>query len=113
MSEPFFAGEAPRRRSAEPAPLRYPDKPGAKARDTAFAAAEAIAPKAKTLRERVLAEVRAFPGSPEMIAQRLREPVMNIRPRLSELSKKNLVRDSGRRAQAQGGRKAIIWEPVP
>lgn len=108
----FFADDLPPAQKAQK-PARYPDAAGWKARDTAQAAAEAMTPKAGSLRERVLAEVRVFPGSPEMIAQRLKEPVMNIRPRLSELAKKNLVRDSGRRAIAQGGRKAIVWEACP
>lgn len=91
----------------------YPDAPGAKARETSFAAAEAIAPRVGNLRERVLAELQAFPGSPEQIAQRLSEPVMNIRPRCSELAHKGLIRDSGKRAFAQGGRRAIVWEIAP
>lgn len=91
-------------------PAQYPDAPGWKARETSRAAAEGIAPRAKTLRERVLDAVRAEPGTPEAIADRLGEPVMNCRPRLSELSARALVKDSGRRGPAMGGRKSIIWE---
>lgn len=93
-------------------PARYPEAPGFKKRDTCKAAAEGIASKAGSLRDRVLAEIKHYPGSPEQIAQRLKEPLMNVRPRLSELSAKNLVRDSGRRALAHGGRQAIVWEAV-
>lgn len=94
------------------APARYPDVPGARRRDTSKAAADAIAPRVGSLRERVLACVKLKPGTPERIANILGEPVMNIRPRLSELSKTGLVKDSGRRGKAMGGRKAIIWEAV-
>lgn len=90
----------------------YPLKPGWKKRETSRAAAEGIAPAATSLRERVLAEVRRKPGTPEEIAVRLVEPVMNIRPRLSELSKLQLVADSGRRGTAMGGRKAIVWKAI-
>ena len=90
----------------------YPHTPGFKARDTSRAAAQAIAPKAPNLRERVLAAVKAEPGSPEAIARRLDVPVMNVRPRLSELSNLRLVEDSGKRDLASGGRKAIIWRAV-
>jgi hypothetical protein len=92
--------------------LAYPQGPGWKAQDTSRAAAQGMAPKAMGLRERILAELQHFDGSPEMLAQRLNEPVMNIRPRLSELLKAGKVRDTGRRALAQGGRKAIVWEAV-
>jgi len=91
----------------------YPNAPGWKARDTAQAAAEAIAPHAKSLRARVYDELKKAPGTPEQIAHRLREPLMNVRPRMSELSAKGLIEDSGARGTAMGGRKAIIWRLKP
>lgn len=103
MSGPFFSDELPS------APARYPDRPGHKRRETSKAAADAIAPVAGNLRERVLAAVREKPGTPEQIAARLNVPVMNVRPRLSELSRKSLVVDSGKRGKAMGGRQAIVW----
>lgn len=87
----------------------YPDAPGWKARDTSRAAAAGVAEKAKSLRERVLDAVCARPGTPEQIAKRIGEPLMNVRPRLSELAAKGLVEDSGLRGPAVGGRQAIIW----
>jgi hypothetical protein len=88
----------------------YPDAPGFKARDTSRAAAEGVAPKAGTLRARVLDAIRANPGTPEEIAARLGEPVLNTRPRCAELSAKGLIEDSGQRGPAMGGRRAIIWQ---
>jgi hypothetical protein len=90
-------------------PAAYPEVPGAKGRETSVAAAQAIAPRAPTLRERVLAEIRRRPGTPEDIARRIKEPVMNVRPRFSELSSMGLLEDSGKRGKAMGGRKAIVW----
>lgn len=90
----------------------YPDEPGYRARDTSRAAAEGIAPAAKSFRARVFDSIKAQPGTPEEVAARLGEPVMNCRPRFSELSAKGLIRDSGRRGEAMGGRRAIIWEAV-
>lgn len=90
-------------------PDYYPDAPGWKGRETSRAAAEGMAPRAATLRERVLIAIRAKPGSPEQVAKRIGEPVMNVRPRCSELARKNLIEDTGVRAVAQGGRKAIVW----
>jgi predicted ArsR family transcriptional regulator len=92
--------------------LAYPEAPGWKARDTAQAAAEAIAPEAKSLKARVMAALKKAPGTPEQIAHRIGAPLMNVRPRLSELSALGLVVDSGARGQAMGGRKAIVWTLV-
>lgn len=87
----------------------YPNAPGWKGRGTSREAAEGIAPVAKTLRARVLEAVKAKPGTPEQIALRLNVPLMNVRPRLSELSNQGLVEDSGDRGTAMGGRRAIVW----
>ena len=88
----------------------YPEAPGYKGTsDTARAAAAGIAGKVGTLRDRVLHELCVREGTPEQIAARMREPVMNIRPRLSELRAKGLVEDTGKRGTAMGGRLAIVW----
>jgi hypothetical protein len=39
----------------------------------------------------------------------MNEPLMNVRPRTSELSARGLIEDSGARATASGGRLAIVW----
>jgi predicted ArsR family transcriptional regulator len=89
----------------------YPDSPGHKGnRDTGRAAAAGIEPRAGTIRARVLAAIRERPGTPEELADRMGEPVMNVRPRCSELAAKDLIEDSGERAVAMGGRKAIRWK---
>lgn len=90
----------------------YPNQPGFKRRQTSRAAAEAMAPKAKSLRARVYDALKSKPGTPEEIAARLGEPVMNCRPRFSELSAHDLIRDTGHRRTAMGGRQAIVWEIV-
>lgn len=87
----------------------YPDAPGWKARDTSRKAAEAVAPIAGTLRERVLVEVRRAPGTPEQIAHRMRVPLLSIRPRFSELARRGLIKDTGKRGDSQGGRHSIVW----
>ncbi|MDP1598992.1 hypothetical protein [Phenylobacterium sp.] len=87
----------------------YPESPGFKARETSRAAAAAMAPQAKSLRARVFDEIKKAPGTPEQIAHRLKEPLMNVRPRCSELAAKGLIMDSEARGTAMGGRRAIIW----
>lgn len=90
----------------------YPNGPGWKARETSRAAAEAIAPKAATIRERVFAALKVQPGTPEQIAKRIGEAVMNVRPRCSQLAAAGLIEDSGARGPAMGGRNAIVWRVV-
>ncbi len=90
----------------------YPDEPGWKApgRDTSKAAAAGVAPKAKSIRARVYDCLKdGHPRTPEEIAAMLGIPVMNVRPRLSELFARGLVTDSGTRGLAFGGRSAIAW----
>jgi len=93
----------------------YPDRPGFKSRETSRAAAEGIALTAGSIRARVYDAIKAKPGTPEEIAARIGEPVMNVRPRCSELAsdakgRRPLIRDTGERRTAMGGREAIVWE---
>lgn len=88
----------------------YPDDPGFKARDTAQAAAIALAVPAKSIRARVYDCLRdGMPRTPEQIAAELGLPVMNVRPRCSELAARGLITDAGTRRLAFGGRSAIAW----
>lgn len=93
-------------------PAVYPDRPGAKARSTSIEAAEGMAPKAPILRDQVLAEIRREAATPEQVALRLGVPLMNVRPRCSELARLGLIEDSRVRRMAMGGRKAIVWMAV-
>jgi hypothetical protein len=61
------------------------------------------------LRARVYEAIKSKPDTPEGIAQRLREPVLNVRPRCSELAARGLIEDSGSRGDAMGGKRAIVW----
>lgn len=87
----------------------YPDAPGFQARDTSKAAADAVAPHAKSLRARVYDAIREKPDTPEGVAKRLRVDVMSVRPRCSELAERELIEDSGARGPSRGGKRAIVW----
>lgn len=93
-----------------PMPLWRSDATGETSREAAFAVAE----KAPTLRERVLAILAEGPAIPETIHARLvREGVStvltSVRPRCSELMRMGLITDSGRREKGEGGCNAIVW----
>lgn len=108
MSGPFFMEDAP----ARPAPVKYPDKPGFKGGATSRDAAEGIAPKAANLRDRVLECLRRKAMTPEEVARELKEDILNVRPRFSQLSAKSLIENTGQRRKARGGRMAAVWKAV-
>lgn len=91
---------------------RYPNVPGHKREDTSRAAAEAMRPKAGILRDKVLACLRKQPMTADECADTLRETVLTIRPRLSELRALDLIIDTGDRRQNDSGRNAIVWSAV-
>lgn len=89
----------------------YPDVPGWKARDTAKKAAESVAPVQGPLQRACLACLRDHgPQTADEIAERLREGVLTIRPRISELAILALIEDSGSRHPNASGRQAIVWK---
>ncbi|MDB5733191.1 MAG: hypothetical protein JWQ03_3086 [Variovorax sp.] len=91
----------------------YPDHPGAKARDTAFAAAEDAAPRAPRLRARAFAIIAKSNGlTADQVAARMGASILSIRPRITELTRLGLIRDCGERRLNASGKKAIVWMAV-
>lgn len=92
----------------------YPDAPGFRRSDTSRAAAEAVKPKAGTVRLMVLEALRLRPMTSVEIADRLRLPYSTCQPRTSELRAKGLIEDSGARGESRDKSKlAIVWRLVP
>jgi hypothetical protein len=91
---------------------RYPNRPGYKARSTSEDAADEIAPKAETLRAKTYQVIRSLPSTADEIAEILDEDKLNIRPRCSELSKMNRIKDSGLRRLNAKKKRQIVWEIV-
>lgn len=89
---------------------RYPDTPGWKARDTAEAAAEAVAPKAPLLRERCLEELRAAGMlTADECAARMGVDKLSVRPRFSELAASGKIIDTKDRRLNASGKRAVVW----
>lgn len=91
---------------------RYPGRAGHKATDTSAEAAAEIedSGRAGTLRRKVLELYRSGVAlTADECAAFLREGVLAIRPRVTELSKQFLIKDSGERRQNESGRNAIVW----
>jgi hypothetical protein len=90
----------------------YPDAPGHRNVETSIAAAEAIAPKLGRLQRMVEAAIREAGSlglTADEVAARLNMDRWSIQPRTSELNRKGLIRDSGRRRLNVTGKAAIVW----
>jgi hypothetical protein len=93
----------------------YPATPGFKGRDTSRVAAAAIAPIAKTLRDRALATIVASGQhglTADQVAARLGKSIMSIRPRISELVELGKLRDTGHRRKNDSGKSAVVWQAL-
>ena len=91
---------------------RYPDAPGHRDVDTSMAAADALAPKLGRLQRLAQAAIREAGArglTADELAVRLHMDRWSIQPRTSELRRKGLIRDSGRRRRNATGKLAIVW----
>ena len=90
----------------------YPDTPGHRGIDTSVAAAEALAPKLGRLQRMAAAAIREAGESgltADELASRLDMDRWSIQPRTSELRRKGMIRDSGKRRPNATGKRAIVW----
>lgn len=89
---------------------KYPKSPGFKVTDTSREAAQKMQPKAINMR---LDCLEALQGEGAMtadeIASLLHESILAIRPRITELNKMGLIKDTGERRKNASGRNAIVW----
>ena len=90
--------------------LAYPRSPGYRARSTSKAAADSMASRAGTLRAEVLRIILRSPSTADEAAFDLRESVLAIRPRVTELARLGAIIDSGVKRQNISGRNAIVWK---
>lgn len=88
----------------------YPYGPGFKARDTALAAADAMAPRVSRLRQMCLDALSTYgPLTADECASRLGIDKLSIRPRFSELSNFGKIIDTDERRLNSSGKRAIVW----
>lgn len=95
-----------------PAKPGYPDAPGHKERHgTSERAAQAMAPKAGTLRAMALAALRAAPGglTADEIAEACGVDILSMRPRVSELYRLGLVEKTTRERLNRSTKAARVW----
>lgn len=87
----------------------YPVNPGWKVEGTSRLAADAVKPRAASLRDQVLALLKRDAMTADECASALSETVLSIRPRLSELVKVDAIYDTGLTSKNASGIKATIW----
>ena len=89
---------------------QYPVAPAPGKTDTSCEAAEAIANRAETLRAKALSLLKREALTADEVAARLQESPLAVRPRITELSKLELIVDTGDRRPNASGRNAIVWK---
>jgi len=87
----------------------YPKEPGYQMRETSYAAAKKVKPTAKTLRDSVHNILKSKAMTADEVAAVMRESVLSIRPRVTELMRQGLIEDSGVRRENESGKKATVW----
>lgn len=90
-------------------PLTHPGFKDRGPYGTSKAAADGIAPKAPSLRERVLNRLLAGPQTPEAVADALGQHFTVVRPRFSELRAAGLIVPTGDKGSGALGGKALLW----
>lgn len=79
--------------------------------DTSVSAAKAATPAMTARRATVLrAIIQHGPATQEQIADRLAWPIQSVNPRVNELARLNLIRDTGERRPTRSGKRAAVWE---
>lgn len=88
----------------------YPASPGHRRTATSRVAAERVKHRDKPLREQVL-ELLATgrERTADEIAAALGETVLSIRPRVAQLNKLGLIKDTGLTRQNESGLQATVW----
>ena len=90
----------------------YLDAPGHRGVDTSVAAADAVAPKLgrlQRLAETTIRDAGEDGLTADELAARLELDRGSIQPRTTELRRKGIIRDSGRRRRNVTGKAAIVW----
>lgn len=90
----------------------YPKTPGHRKTKTSKAAAEAVKPRAPTLRDEVLAlltKLDMHGATADECAKLMHRSVLSVRPRVAELNRLGKIYDSGNTRANDSGVKAIVW----
>lgn len=91
----------------------YPNSPGYKRLGTSQEAATEVKASSVSLTERVLKLLQREGGlTADQCAEKIEASVLAVRPRLSELLKKGLVRETAERRKNKSGKSAMVYRAV-
>lgn len=92
--------------------IGYATERNFKVQGTSSDAAESMVSKAQTLRTKVYNALKEKPMTADQVSEVIGETVLSTRPRLSELRKKGLIEDSGKRELNESMKQAVVWRVV-
>lgn len=92
--------------------MKYPNSPGYKEQTTSKDAAKKIESRAKTLRAQCYNVLLLHNLTADEVAAHLGESVLSIRPRISELVKLELIKETGVRRMNESGNRAHVYKAV-
>jgi len=90
----------------------YPQSPSVGVQPTSREAAEHIAPRVQTLRDRAFKLLPERCSTADELAEAMNETILAVRPRVAEIVVKGEAYDSGVRRRNSSGRSAIVWRAV-
>src|SRR5258708_8177413 len=95
--------------------LDYPDAPGFKVAGPSEEAAHAVAPTARTLREKVRNVIASSPAglTADEVAAKLNRSILSVRPRGSELHRNGHIQQTGAPGKNESGMSASVWVVAP
>lgn len=89
--------------------MSYPHTPGHQNTDTSRDAAAQVT-KLSERHESILEMLKTFgPMTSDEVAETIKDSILAIRPRLTELKRLGLVHDTGTRRKNSSGRSAIVY----
>ena len=79
--------------------------------DTSRGAAKAATPAMKDRQREIVDTLTLYgPLTQEAIATAVSRPIQSINPRVNELARMGLIRDTGERRPTKSGKRAAVWE---
>lgn len=99
-------------RMIEPELPFYPHQPGYRREGTSRRAAEAMKPRAPTLRDKVIMALKVEEMTADETAAALDKSILSIRPRFSEALALGLIADTGRTRANDSGVQATVWRAL-
>lgn len=90
----------------------YPEVPGSKTSGPSREAARAVATKVVRLRAEVLRLLSVENLTADEAAERMKEHILAVRPRFSELRALNQIEETGERRPSSLGSSSAVWRAL-